>query len=404
MGHALVAEYTTGASNALIASPNADFRKRILNTLRLVRCSAEEVGGGAEALAKLEQGSWRSLVLDRWLPDLDVPELLSIVKQRHPQVEVAVVDSDTGTTLTESSAVDSPSLRHVIQMLGQTPETHAEDGPAEDEIYAGRPVEVRRQQIQPLPGMIGCGNAMQQVYRLASLVAPRSTTVLVMGETGTGKELVARAIHLLSKRSKQPFITVNCAAIPEALLEAELFGYARGAFTGAFQSRLGRIHAAHGGTLFLDEVGDLPLSMQAKLLRFLQEGEVQRLGGTDIVRVDVRVIAATNAELARRVKEHAFREDLYYRIAAFPIHLTPLRKRPEDVPLLAESFLADLCQEAQAPSKSISLEARTALCEYAWPGNVRELRHVIERAFILSEDLPAIQERHLVLPGPVEEI
>jgi DNA-binding NtrC family response regulator len=404
MGHALVAEYTTGASNALIASPNADFRKRILNTLRLVRCSAEEVGGGAEALAKLEQGSWRSLVLDRWLPDLDVPELLSIVKQRHPQVEVAVVDSDTGTTLTESSAVDSPSLRHVIQMLGQTPETYAEDTTAEDEIYAGRPVEVRRQQIEPLPGMIGCGNAMQQVYRLASLVAPRSTTVLVMGETGTGKELVARAIHLLSKRSKQPFITVNCAAIPEALLEAELFGYARGAFTGAFQSRLGRIHAAHGGTLFLDEVGDLPLSMQAKLLRFLQEGEVQRLGGTDIVRVDVRVIAATNAELARRVKEHAFREDLYYRIAAFPIHLTPLRKRPEDVPLLAESFLADLCQEAQAPSKSISLEARTALCEYAWPGNVRELRHVIERAFILSEDLPAIQERHLVLPGPIEEI
>lgn len=405
MGHALVAEYNTGASNALVASPNADFRKRILNTLRLVRCSATEVCGGAEALAKLEQGSWGSLVLDRWLPDLDVPELLSIVKQRHPQVEVAVVDSDTGTTLTESSAVDSPSLRHVIQMLGQVSEPLSEeDETVEDEVFARRPVEVQRPQVEPLPGMIGCGSAMQQVYRLSSLVAPRSTTVLVMGETGTGKELVARAIHLLSKRNKQPFITVNCAAIPEALLEAELFGYARGAFTGAFQSRLGRIHAAHGGTLFLDEVGDLPLSMQAKLLRFLQEGEVQRLGGTDIVRVDVRVIAATNAELTRRVKERVFREDLYYRIAAFPIHLTPLRKRPEDVPLLAESFLTDLCQEVQTPPKNISMEAKAALCDYAWPGNVRELRHVIERAFILSEDLPTIQERHLVLPGPLEEI
>ncbi|MGH9455879.1 MAG: sigma 54-interacting transcriptional regulator, partial [Terriglobia bacterium] len=214
----------------------------------------------------------------------------------------------------------------------------------------------------------------------------------------TGKELVARGIHLLSRRAKQPFITVNCAAIPETLIEAELFGYARGAFTGAFQSRLGRVHAAHGGTLFLDEVGDLPLSMQAKLLRFLQEGEVQRLGGTDTVRVDVRVVAATNADLPHRVKEKVFREDLYYRIAAFPIFLTPLRKRPEDIQALAEAILHDLCQEAQIPAKSISAAALKELQQYAWPGNVRELHHVMERAFILSEDHLVILPEHIALP------
>jgi transcriptional regulator with GAF, ATPase, and Fis domain len=245
--------------------------------------------------------------------------------------------------------------------------------------------------------MIGTSGAMQDVYRLARLVAPRTTTTLVTGETGTGKELVARAVHLLGPRNRQPFITVNCAAIPEALLESELFGYARGAFTGAFQSKLGRIHAAHNGTLFLDEVGELPLSMQAKLLRFLQEGEVQRLGGSDIVRVDVRVIAATNADLARRVTERQFREDLYYRISVFPVDILPLRKRPEDVLTLGMFFLDSLCQEAQCAAKAISLEAERLLEQHDWPGNVRELRHVMERAFILSEEHREILSEHVNL-------
>jgi transcriptional regulator with GAF, ATPase, and Fis domain len=260
--------------------------------------------------------------------------------------------------------------------------------------------EVLSQAVEPLPGMMGESKAMQAVYRLSRLVSPRSTTVLVTGETGTGKELVARAIHLLSPRQGQPFVTVNCAAIPEALLESELFGYARGAFTGAFQSRMGRIQSAHGGTLFLDEVGELPLSMQAKLLRFLQEGEVQRLGGPDVVRVDVRVIAATNAELSKRVAEKAFREDLYYRLSVFPIDLVPLRERPEDILPLGRHFLEAFCAESGLPAKTISSSAGSLLVRHTWPGNVRELRHVMERAFILSENSTEILTEHIRLQTP----
>ncbi len=414
MGSSAVGPVEEGCTNAVIASPNGDFRKKLLESYRLLSCSAEEARGGAEALAMLESGEWGALLLDRWLPDLDVPELLSIVKKRHPQVEVVVFDSDTGATLTDPSAIDLPPLRQLIDHLAGLEEHAGEDKPSAPARRAlpapvGLPPDVRPvaqhsvartpgQTIEPLPDMIGYGTAMQQVYRLSRLVAPRTTTVLVTGETGTGKELVARGIHLLSRRAKQPFITVNCAAIPETLIEAELFGYARGAFTGAFQSRLGRVHAAHGGTLFLDEVGDLPLSMQAKLLRFLQEGEVQRLGGSDTVRVDVRVVAATNADLPHKVKEKVFREDLYYRIAAFPIFLTPLRKRPEDIQALAEAILRDLCRESQTPAKSISAAALKELQSYTWPGNVRELRHVMERAFILSEDHLLILLDHIAQP------
>lgn len=238
---------------------------------------------------------------------------------------------------------------------------------------------------------------MQDVCRLVRLVAHRNTTVLLTGETGTGKELVARAVHLVGPRKRQPFITVNCAAIPEPLLESELFGYTRGAFTGAFQSRPGRIHSAHGGTLFLDEVGELPLSMQAKLLRFLQEGEVQRLGSSDVVRVDVRVIAATNANLDDRVQQKAFREDLYYRLSVFPIDLQPLRQRVADIMPLARRFLREFCAEAGQAEKAISEAARQTLEQHGWPGNVRELRHVIERAFILSERSPTILQEHIRL-------
>jgi len=192
---------------------------------------------------------------------------------------------------------------------------------------------------------------------------------------------------------------VNCAAIPESLLEAELFGFTRGAFTGAFQSRLGRIHAAHGGTLLLDEVGELPLSMQAKLLRFVQEGEVQRLGSADLFRVDARVIAATNADLAQRVREKQFREDLYYRLAVFPLDLPSLRNRAEDIVPLAEHFLEILCRKAGAPDKRFSPEAATVLKRHSWPGNVRELQHSVERAFVLAEADEQIRPEDLMMPA-----
>ena len=327
----------------------------------------------------LEENRVRTLFLDRDIEDLDVDELAATIQARHPQVNLVLVDR-------EEEAQSS---------LPAQPSEAWEDAPKTLLNASGQPAPI----IESLPGMIGTSRKMQQVYRLARLVAPRDTTVLIVGETGTGKELVARGIHELSRRSRGPFIVVNCAAIPESLLEAELFGFTRGAFTGAIQSRVGRIHAAHGGTLLLDEVGELPLSMQAKLLRFVQEGEVQRLGSPDVFKVDTRLIAATNADLLQRVREKQFREDLYYRLAVFPLQLPPLRNRPEDIPPLARSFLNALCRQANVPSKAFSVAAVSVLRKHAWAGNVRELQHWIERAFVLAEDNAQIGPEDLVMPS-----
>jgi transcriptional regulator with GAF, ATPase, and Fis domain len=236
----------------------------------------------------------------------------------------------------------------------------------------------------PLPEMVGESPLMLELARLVRLVAPRTSTVLIEGETGTGKELVARAVHQLSTRSNKPFVVLNCAAIPETLLEAELFGHTRGAFTGAVQSRTGRIEAAHGGTLFLDEIGEMPLALQTKVLRFLESGELQRVGDNELIRVEVRVIAATHEPLQQRVDEHAFRLDLYHRLAVFPVAVPALRERMEDVLPLAAHLLGKLGKEL--PVKRLSAGAAARLMEHDWPGNVRELAHVLERATILAED------------------
>jgi DNA-binding NtrC family response regulator len=245
-----------------------------------------------------------------------------------------------------------------------------------------------RARVQPLPGMVGESPGMVELARMVRLVAPRPTSVLIHGDTGTGKELVARAVHSLSPRASKPFLVLNCAAIPEALLEAELFGHTRGAFTGAVQSRTGRIEAANGGTLFLDEIGEMPLALQAKMLRFLESGELQRVGDNETVRVDVRVVAASHQPLLQRAQERAFRLDLYHRLAVFPVFIPPLRERMEDVLLLATHILGKLGEEM--PAKRLSSEASVRLMEHAWPGNVRELAHVLERGAILSEDRPEI--------------
>jgi transcriptional regulator with GAF, ATPase, and Fis domain len=231
-----------------------------------------------------------------------------------------------------------------------------------------------------VPEMIGESEPMRELARLIRLVAPRSTTVLIEGETGAGKEVVAKALHRLSDRAGKPFAVLNCAAIPESLLEAELFGHARGAFTGAVQSRTGRIEAAHGGTLFLDEIGEMPLALQAKMLRFLECGELQRVGDNEITRVDVRIIAATHQPLEQRSMEGTFRLDLYHRLAVFPIEVPPLRERVEDLELLAEHVLAKLGE--RIPRKRLGQSAIAKLKQYTWPGNVRELMHVLERAAI----------------------
>jgi len=244
-------------------------------------------------------------------------------------------------------------------------------------------------------GMVGASERMLDVYGIVARVAPTTSTVLIQGETGTGKELISRAIHSASRRTHRPFVTVDCSALAETLLESELFGHVKGAFTGALTDKRGFFEAAAGGTCFLDEIGEVSPCMQAKLLRVLQEREVRRVGGTDSVKVDVRVIAATNKDLATLVAEGKFREDLFYRLSVVTIVLPPLRERQEDIPLLARHFLESYLVDNDRAASSISPDAMALLVAYEWPGNVRELQHAIERAAALSlnpilvpEDLP----------------
>jgi Nif-specific regulatory protein len=235
---------------------------------------------------------------------------------------------------------------------------------------------------------------MQEVYAQVAQVARTNTTVLIRGESGTGKELIARAIHYNSLRADQPFIKVSCAALPESLIEAELFGYEKGAFTGAYTRKKGRFELADRGTLFLDEVGDLPLSVQVKLLRVLQEREFERLGGTETIKVDVRLIAATNRDLEQAMREGTFREDLYYRLNVFTIFLPPLRERKSDIPLLADHFLEKYARLHGKDIRRISTPAIDMLMSYHWPGNVRELENCIERAVLVCEG-SVIHSHHL---------
>ena len=235
------------------------------------------------------------------------------------------------------------------------------------------------------PGVLGVSSRMKEIARLLELVAPADATVLLLGETGTGKELVAQAIHLNSRRRQGPFIVVNCAALPETLLESELFGHEKGAFTGATSKKEGRFLLAHQGTLVLDEIGELQPSTQAKILRVLQSREFEPLGGTRPLKVDVRIIAATNRNLESMVQKGTFRDDLYYRLHVFPITLPPLRERLEDLPLLAEFFLKRFQEKYHCPVKTLSPEALQAMRRYSWPGNIRELENILERGIILCQ-------------------
>jgi DNA-binding NtrC family response regulator len=385
----------------LVVSPRAELRKEILDNFGPESLPATEVVGGAGALLKLGETDFHTLVLDPNIQDLEVEELVATIRARYPALNVVVLDHEHKERHISYGSYDRPA------------DIETQENPPDGSIAAlwsgpsaltERLTAAPAAKIDSLPGMIGTSPKMQQAYRLARLVAPRDTSVLIVGATGTGKELIARGIHQLSRRNQRPFIVVNCAAIPESLLEAELFGFTRGAFTGAVQARLGRIHAAHCGTLLLDEVGELSLGMQAKLLRFLQEGEVQRLGSADILRVDARVIASTNADLLQRAREKQFREDLYYRLAVFPVHLPPLRDRADDILPLALHFLETFCRHADVPQKLFSLEAVILLQKYLWPGNVRELQHWIERAFILSEANGQIRAEDLRMSSTVSEI
>lgn len=406
------------ARTVVLASADAGLRQRLRRSLTGLRWQVREATGGAEAMAELEASRPEALLVDSWLPDLEVGEFAGQVRMMYPSMEMLRVDggvdggarsprrnellhalreaqdaplNDTATWKAAPMVVprssgrapsvvknfDQEAARRALSVLLGREETSRPS--VSESIAGGAPYDDTM-----FPEMIGASEPMRELTRLIRLVAPRSTTVLIEGETGTGKEVVAQALHRLSERAAKPFAVLNCAAIPEALLEAELFGHARGAFTGAVQSRTGRIEAAHGGTLFLDEIGEMPLALQAKMLRFLECGELQRVGDNETVRVDVRVIAATHQPLQQRSEERTFRLDLYHRLAVFPVEVPALRGRMEDLNLLAEHILEKMGQKM--PRKRLSVEAAAKLHEHHWPGNVRELMHVLERGAILSGD------------------
>jgi len=410
----------------VVVTADAGLRQRLGEGLTQLRWTVREASGGAEAMAMAETDRPEAMIVDSWLPDLEVGEFAGHVGRMFPGMDLLRLD---GTAM--EGGTRSPrrnELLHAIRVAeefegdaaGETelsrtaalPPSKSPQRSSTPLLRAGMPLlragvpalrapvqfrsdaPVQLRAMRPggvaLPEMVGQSAEMLELARMIRLVAPRTATVLIEGETGTGKEVVAKALHRLSARAGKPFVVLNCAAIPESLLEAELFGHTRGAFTGAVTSRTGRIEAAHGGTLFLDEIGEMPLALQAKMLRFLECGELQKVGENDTVRVDVRVIAATHQELERRAAEKTFRLDLYHRLAVFPLSVPALRERMEDLPLLVDFFLEQMGREA--PRKGITEAAMGRLAQYDWPGNVRELMHVLERASILAEDRALIGE------------
>jgi DNA-binding NtrC family response regulator len=426
---------------ALVASADRNFRQRLTQILTGLRWQVREAEGGAQAWAEAQSSPPEAVIVDSWLPDLDLIEFLNDFRGTFPQVDLVAAGAASAQESprgpyrqellyalrrcqdTDSAAWNKPPALsrplpvpddsvHVApwpiplaQPAGIPATFPLPNGAASpDKVSAGpvkaAPVRAGRYAcgIDPvsnerLPELIGDAPCMLEVSRRVRLVAPRLTPVLIEGPTGSGKELVAEALHRLSPRSRKPFVAINCAAIPEALLEAELFGHTRGAFTGAVQGRIGRIEAADGGTLFLDEIGEMPLALQSKLLRFVECGELQRVGDNQTVKVDVRILAATHRPLAQHAQNGSFRSDLYYRLAVFLIRTPSLADHSQDLPLLVDHFMQRLGRET--PMKRVDPGALAKLAAHDWPGNVRELEHVLERAVILAGAEPLLTSREI---------
>ncbi|HKC59360.1 MAG TPA: sigma-54 dependent transcriptional regulator [Myxococcales bacterium] len=390
------------ADRVLVVDDEQSLRKVLAATLQREGYEVTVCGDGEEAIAALERDGADVVVTDLVMPRMDGLTLLRKVVARHPDVPVIVVTAhgriDSAVEAMKAGAFDflakpfdHGELKAIIAKAARQSDYNQRNVVPEErqEGAARRYTEI-----------IGRGKQMQELQQMIAKVADAPSTVLIQGESGTGKELVATALHETSSRRDRPFIKINCAAIPRELVEAELFGFEKGAFTGAVQSKPGRFELADGGTLFLDEIGEIPLEMQVKLLRAIQESEFERVGGVKSTRVEVRLVAATSRDLTREIAAGRFREDLYYRLNVVPIHLPPLRERREDIPLLVEHFRQKYNARLRKNVEKIEDEALTCLAAYAWPGNIRELENVLERTILFAEgprigvkDLPASLRR-----------
>jgi two-component system response regulator HydG len=413
----------TPSPTVLVVDDDPANLESVARTLRHEGWEVLTAAEGAAAVELLRRPEVRVLVSDLMMPGLDGQELLRTAKAMRPDVEVVLMTA-YGTVEAAVAAMRDGAYDFITKPLKRQVLVRSVLKALERQalVAENRDLKARLADLGAPGGrlMVGQSPAFRAMMDTLQQAAPSTATVLLVGESGTGKELAARALHDLSPRAKDPFIAVNCAALPESILEAELFGVERGAFTGAVARREGRFERAHGGTLFLDEVGEMSPSAQVKLLRALQEGEIERLGGTQTVKVNARVIAATNKDLRKEVSEGRFREDLFYRLNVVEIPIPPLASRSEDIPLLAEHFLRTYAAKNSKPLRGFSPAARELLESYAWPGNVRELQHAVERAVVLargevleSEDLPDGVRRgprgaagHVLIPvgTPMEEV
>jgi len=381
----------------LVVDDEASARSGLEKLLRQEGFEVESADGGAAALALRDERTFDVVVTDLKMPGMDGVDLMKRLKELDRDLPVIVVTafSDVSSAVNAMRAGAEDYLTKPVDfealILAVDRAIERRDLRVEAE---GLRRQLREREGAGLEGMIGTSPAMQKIYRVARQVATARATVLITGESGTGKGELARAIHAKSPRAHKPFVSVHCSALAETLLESELFGHEKGSFTGADKKRVGRFEHADGGTLFLDEIGEITPAIQIKLLRVLQEREFERVGGNERIKVDVRVLAATNRDLAADVQEGRFREDLYYRLNVIQIEVPPLRVREGDIVLLAQTFLKRFAEEAHKRIEGFSDKARAKLLAYRWPGNVRELENAVERAVVLC-DGPLIEDEHL---------
>lgn len=375
-------------SKILIIDDDDQLRTSFEKLLKMENYQVHSAASGESGLAMISENPPDLVILDMRLPGKNGFEVFQEIHRKEPKLPVIIMTA-YGTTETAIKATKMGAFDYILKPF-DIPDMLSYIRQALDAGHFMRsPVDMDASSASSSrDAIIGQSQPMQDVYKAIGRVAPTDATVLIRGDSGVGKELAARAVYQHSARAHKPFLVINCVAIPETLLESELFGYEKGAFTGAAHRRIGKIEQAHGGTVFLDEIGDMPFSLQAKILRLLQEKSVERIGGRVSIPVDVRIIAATNRNLEDAISRGKFREDLYYRLKVVTIWLPPLCKRPEDISLLTEYFLSRFSAEAGIPNPGVTEEAKTVLSNYSWPGNVRELSNTIQKALIFNRGGP----------------